>query len=33
MADAIVAATAKACGARILTLNADFRKIPWAEVL
>ncbi len=33
MADAIVAATAKAFDARILTLDVDFRRIPWAEVL
>ncbi len=33
MADSIIAATAKVHEAKILTLDNDFRKIPWAEVL
>lgn len=33
MADAIVAATGQAESAKILTLDKDFAKIPWADVL
>lgn len=33
MADAVIAASAKNRGARVVTLDADFKKIPWAEVL
>lgn len=33
MADAMVAAAAKGHGAKVLTFDADFEKIPWAEIL
>ncbi|MBI4677784.1 MAG: type II toxin-antitoxin system VapC family toxin [Elusimicrobia bacterium] len=33
MADAMVAAAARTFGARVLTMDADFAKIPWAEAL
>lgn len=33
MADAMVAATAKGHEAKVLTFDADFKKIPWAEIL
>lgn len=33
MADAMVAGAANAYGAKVITLDTDFTKIPWAEVL
>ena len=33
MADAMVAASAVAYGAKVLTMDSDFERVPWAEVI